>query len=166
MKKTLFRSWFYLRQGYGIYWSFVFTGINVMTVTYFLAIERAPFLKEIFPTFVEYIIFLVIVGIPVLVVTGFIHYKKLPAYKSDAEVNVDNNPYTYKLPPGYTKNVGYPWQLMMSKILVKLATNEKITDDDIKKIEELQKKMEHLIGGGYIGTKGRKLSFKAEDEKS
>jgi len=166
MKKSLFRAWFYLRQGYGIYWSFVFTGINVMTVTYFLAIERAPFLKEVFPTFIEYIIFLVIVGIPLLVATGFIHYKKLPAYKSDAEVNVDNNPYTYKLPPGYTRKVGYPWQLMMSKILVKLATNEKITDYDIKKIEELQKKMEHLIDGGYIGTEGRKLAFKAEDEKS
>ena len=164
MKLTLFRAWFYLRMGYATYWSFVFMGINVLTVTYYLAIERAPFLKGVFPSFVEYVIFLIIVGIPLLVVTGFIHYKKIPGYKSEAEINTENNPYIYKLQPGHTKEVFVPLQLAITKLLVKLVQDEKLTEDEIKEINEYQKKLVHLINGGYVGVDERQLSFGKEDE--
>ncbi len=55
-KRAGFRAWFYLRMGYSIYWSFLIMGINTLTVTYFLAIERAPFLQVIFPTFLHYVV--------------------------------------------------------------------------------------------------------------
>ena len=164
MKRQLFRAWFYLRMGFGTYWSFVFTGINVLTVTYYLAIERAPFLKGVFPTFPVYVLFLVIVGIPLLVFTGFIHYKKIPGFQSEAEINVENNPYIYKLQPGYAKEVSFPLQAASTKILLKLASNEKVTQEDISEINELLKKMDYLINGGYIGIKGRKVSFGTEKE--
>jgi len=41
-----------------------------------------------------------------------------------------------------------------------LLTNQKITDNEIKEMQELQKKMDHLIKGGYVGGKGKgKLPF-------
>ena len=54
-----FRAWFYFRNGWSLYFAFIFAAINTLTVTYFLAIERYPVLNEIFPT-LERIISLVI----------------------------------------------------------------------------------------------------------
>ena len=155
-----FRYWYYLRQGYQLYFAFIFAGINTMVITYFLAIERAPFLKEIFPTFPTYAAVLILVGVPILVLAGYLHFKRLPAFKSEAEVTVVSNPFQYKLGPGMGKHVNMPYNLLMSKLMIKLLTNQKITDNEIKEMQELQKKMEHLIKGGYVGDKSKgKLPF-------
>jgi len=155
-----FRYWYYFRSGYQLYFAFVLAGINTMVITYFLAIERAPFLKEIFPTFPVYAIVLILVGFPLLIITGYIHFKRIPAYKSEAEVTVVSNPFVYKLPPGHQQLVVMPFYLIMSKLMIKLLTNQKIADNEIKEMQELQKKMDHLIKGGYVGDKSKgKLPF-------
>ena len=46
-----------------------------------------------------------------------------------------------------------PFNLLMSKLMIKLLANQKITDNEIKEMQELQKKMDHLIKGGYVGDK-------------
>jgi len=130
----------------------LFAGINTLTVTYYLAIENIPSLKAVFPSFVEYIIIIVTVGIPLLVITGYAHFKRSKAYKSEQEVAIESNPWVYKLSPGHQKMVLFPNQLMMNTLLLKLLTNEKITEDEIKKMKELQKQINHLIGGGYVGN--------------
>jgi len=154
-KRTGFRAWFYLRMGYSIYWSFLFMGINTLTVTYFLAIEKAPFLKEIFPSFLHYAIVLFLVGIPILVFTGFIHYKKIPGYKSEAEVQIEQNPYVYKLPPGFWLHVVIPHFRLQSDLLMKISNNEKFTEKELEKMKKLQEKMDILLKGGYVGDANR-----------
>jgi len=164
-KIRAFRLWYYLRTGYQLYFAFVFAAINTMVITYFLAIERAPFLKEVFPSFAHYAVVLILIGLPVLIFTGFIHFKRIPAFKSEQEIAVESNPFIYKLPPGHAKVVAYPWQLLLSKIILKIANNEKISEHEIKQMKELQKKMDVLIGGGYIGIKeGQKLPFSNKNE--
>ncbi len=158
-KQSLFRWWFYARQGYQTYFAFAFIGINTLTVTYYLAIERAPFLQAIFPTFSIYVAIVLVIGMPVLVLTGFFHYKKVPAYKSEAEVNIENNPYTYKIPPGWMLYVGMPFNLLVTKLLVKLSNNEKFSEPDRTEISKLQKNIERLLQGGYVGDKNRTLAF-------
>ena len=71
-----FRAWFYFRQGWSVYFAFIFAAINMLTVTYFLAIENYPALKAVFPSFGEYILITVIIGVPLLVSVGYAHYKK------------------------------------------------------------------------------------------
>ena len=164
-QSAFFRWWYYARQGYQVYFAFAFIGINTLTVTYYLAIEQAPFLKAVFPTFLIYVVISLAIGMPILVLTGFFHYKKMPAYKSEAEVNVENNPYQYKLPPGYWLRVIMPYFLAQSKIMTKLSKNEKISDNELNEITEIQKKMEHLIKGGYVGIEGKQVSFGNEDDK-
>jgi len=162
-QRTGFRAWFYLRMGYTIYWAFLIMGINTLTVTYYLAIEKAPFLKEIFPSFLHYSAILVIVGIPILVLTGFIHYKKIPGYKSEAEITVEQNPYQFKLPPGYWMHVIMPFFRLQSELLMKIIEKKNLTEVEITKMSELQKKMDHLLKGGYVGDDAKIKSFESKD---
>lgn len=162
-KRLGFRAWFYLRMGYSVYWAFLFMGINTLTVTYFLAIDNVPFLKDIFPTFTFYVIFLVSVGIPILITTGYVHYKRIPGFKSDVEISIESNPYQYKLPPGFWLHVIMPYFRLQSDLLMKIIQNQKINDDEEKKMLELQSKMDHLLKGGYVGDKDRVKRFESHD---
>jgi len=162
-----FRLMYYFRRGYQLYFSFIFAGINTMVITYFLAIERAPFLKQLFPSFLEYAVVMISIGIPVLVLAGFIHFKKIPAFKSEQEVTVESNPYIYKLPPGFQKAVVMPQAMLINKILLRIAKSEKIiSDDEIEQMLDLQKKIDILIQGGYVGTPPGKLPFDMTDNSS
>jgi len=163
----LFRIWYYLRTGYKQYFAFIFAGLNMMIITYFLAIERAPFLKEIFPSFYTYAVVLVIVGLPILIFSGFLHYKRLGAYKSQQEVTHESNPFVYQLGRGYQRVALMPHSLMMSKLMIKFMTNQKITEDEIKTIQNLQKKIQYLLDGGALAHKSiKKLPFEFEREDS
>jgi len=165
-KISFFRYLFYFRSGYQLYFAFIFAGLNTLVLTYYLALERVPVLKDIFPTFAIYAVVLVSIAIPILILVGYSHFKKIGAFKSGQEITQESNPYVYKLGPGHAKYVSMPHQLMVNKILLKLATNEKITSDEIKEMEELQKKMEYLIQGGYIGKPKENLPFNFDyDEK-
>ena len=156
-KNIGFRAWFYFRQGWSTYFAFLLAAVNTMVVTYYLAIEKAPFLKSIFPTFINYIIMMVGIGIPILVFVGYLHYKKTAAFSSEVDINVESNPYLFKLYPGYTTEVLFPLYLTMSNVLVKLSKNEKLTDEELKEIRVLQEKIKILIKGGYIGKFKRKM---------
>jgi len=155
-----FRYWYYFRQGYQLYFAFIFAGINTMVITYFLAIERAPFLKEIFPTFTLYAVVLILVGFPLLILAGYVHFKKIPAYKSQQEVSVESNPYIYKVPPGFQKTVTMPQALLVNKILLRLAKSEKIiSDEEIKQMEDLQKKNRYTYSRRICWNACRKITF-------
>ena len=81
-----FRSWFYFRQGWSVYFAFIFAAINTLVVTYFLAIDNYPVLKEIFPTFIIYVAIVVGIGIPILVGVGYIHFKRSPSFRAEATI--------------------------------------------------------------------------------
>ncbi len=152
MRKNLaFRAWYYFRQGWSTYFAFILAALNTMVVTYYLAIEKIPSLKFIFPSFTAYFAVWIIIGIPLLVAIGYIHYKKSAAYSSEADIGTESNPYAYKLQPGYSREVLYPMYLLMTHVLVKLSKNEKLTTEELTQIENIQKNLKVLIDGGYIG---------------
>ncbi len=93
---------------------------------------------------------MIIIGVPILVSFGYIHFKKSHAYSSEADINVESNPYYFKLPPGHQKDVFFPLQLLLSQIILKIATNEKLNEEEISKLEKIQKKLEILINGGIV----------------
>ena len=88
-----FRGWYYFRMGWATYFAFIFAAINTLTVTYYLAIEKYPVLTGIFPNFVQYVLIIAGIGIPILVIVGYVHYKRTQAFKSEADVLVESNPY-------------------------------------------------------------------------
>ena len=156
MKKIKpFRAWFYFRQGWTAYFAFIMAAVNVLTVTYFLAIENYPSLQGIFPTFVHYILIAVFIGVPLLILVGYAHYKRSAAYSAEADINVESYPYWYKLPPGWNKEVVFPLYLSMLNIMIKMSKNEKLSPDEIDKITNIQKSLSSLIDGGYVAKPDR-----------
>ncbi|MDE1845118.1 MAG: hypothetical protein KGI10_07315 [Thaumarchaeota archaeon] len=146
-----YRYWFYFRQGWATYFAFIFAAINTMVVTYYLAIKDVPILEKIFPSFIYYLLTTAIVGIPLLILIGYIHYKKIAAYHAEIDIQIESNPYYYKLPPGYWTEVLAPFYLVMANLMLKSSNNEKLTNEEINEIKELQKKLDLLIKGGYVG---------------
>ena len=47
-KSPFFRAWFYFRNGWSLYFAFIFAAINTLVVTYYLAIDKIPFLLDFF----------------------------------------------------------------------------------------------------------------------
>ena len=92
-KNPGFRAWFYFRQGWSTYFAFIFAAINTLTVTYFLAIENYPFLQGFFPSFLHYVVITSCIGIPLLVLIGYAHFKRTPSFRAEADVYIESNPY-------------------------------------------------------------------------
>ena len=156
MKNSLsFRGWFYFRMGWATYFAFIFAAINTLTVTYFLAIERYPFLISIFPNFIQYVVIVTAIGIPLLVAIGYVHYKRTKAFKSEADVMVESNPYQRRNIVNITILVELTMKL--NEMVFKMAKNEKLTSKEIEEIEKLQNEMKKF-------TNERKFSNKKDLE--
>ena len=125
-------------MGWATYFAFIFAAINTLTVTYYLAIERYPLLTAIFPTFIQYVVIVVSIGIPLLVIIGYIHYKRTIAFKSEADVMVESNPYQRRNVVNNTINTEI--SIKNLELLLKLSKKEPITDEDLKSATELYEK--------------------------
>ena len=127
-----FRSWFYFRMGWGTYFAFIFAAINTLTVTYYLAIERVPTLITIFPNFLQYILIISAVGVPLLIIVGYVHYKRTVAFKSEIDVTMESNPYQRRNIVNITlilKSI-----MQTNQLLLKLSQNEKLSSTEIEEI--------------------------------
>ncbi len=88
MAKNLpLRAWFYFRTGWGTYFALLFYALNTLVVTYYLAIENYGSLNVIFPTFLHYVVTAVLIGIPILITAGYIHFKKSGAFRVQPNCN-------------------------------------------------------------------------------
>ena len=157
-KNSGFRAWFYFRQGWSTYFAFIFAAINTLTVTYYLAIENYPSLKTIFPSFEQYILLVVLVGIPLLVLVGYAHYKKTPSYRAEADVWVESNPYQARV----LVNTQFTLALNMklTDVLLKLSSNQEITQKEIEEIKKIQSKFLEHIDDRTISNKKDQSYFK------
>ena len=138
MKTSLaFRSWFYFRMGWSTYFVFFLGAVNTLTITYFLAIDNYPVLKNIFPTFEQYVAISMFVGIPMLVMFGYAHYKKTKAYKSEIDVLIESNPYLRR----NTVNAEISIRLNMKllSLLLKLSKKEQLDKTEYEEIQDMQK---------------------------
>ena len=138
-KNTGFRGWFYFRQGWANYFTFIMAATNTLVVTYYLAIERYPFLVSIFPTFVQYVLIIVAIGIPLLVFVGYAHWKKTSARKAEVDIFYEVNPYIMRVL--VNTELMLKLNLKLSKLLAKSQQNEKLSDDEIKELSDLQKEL-------------------------
>ena len=136
-----FRSWFYFRMGWGTYFAFIFAAINTLTVTYYLAIERIPTLITIFPNFFQYILIISSIGVPLLIIVGYVHYKRTVAFKSEIDIVLESNPYQRR----NVVNISLILEsiLKTNQLLLKLSKNEKLSETEVgeinSKIDEISK---------------------------
>ena len=144
MEKNLgFRGWFYFRTGWATYFAFIVAAINALTVTFFLAIENYPSLSVIFPTFFHYIVIVVGIGVPILVLVGYVHFKKSKSFRAEADVLIETNPHIRRILQN--TEVLLPSYLKLTEIIVKLSENKKLTDEELKEVSKLQNQLNDHI---------------------
>ena len=152
-KNHVSRSWYYFRNGYATYFAFILASINTLTVTYYLAIEKWPPLQLIFPSFLQYVLIVAVIGIPLLITVGFVHFKRTTAFESEMDIQIEANPYVYKLPPnGWWQQAFAPLFLMQIKMILKMNNNEKLDEKDVKELKKIEEKIQFLIEGGMFNT--------------
>lgn len=152
-KKTKgFRLFYYFRIGYGTYLAMFIGVANVLTTTYFLAGKRIPWVQQIFPNFESYVIFCVAVGVPTVVIVGWLHFKKMGTYTQEVAISQQYSPYNYKFAPGYNREVFAPSYLAILDLNIKRMRGEKLTEEELDKIKSLEAKLKELIEGGYAGN--------------
>jgi len=117
-------------------------------------------LLDLFPHFAPFAILATLIGGPLAVVIGWVHLKRSGLFSSEQDVSIEANPYQYKLPPGYSKEVFTPAVLVQLRIIRRLAeTKGLLTEAETKEMDELEKKLLILLEGGYVGSPKRRLNF-------
>jgi hypothetical protein len=142
-KNLGFRGWFYFRTGWATYFAFIVAAVNALTVTFFLAIERYPSLSVIFPTFFHYIVIVVGIGVPILVLVGYVHFKKSKSFRAEADVLIETNPHIRRILQN--TEVLLPSYLKLTEIIVKLSENKKLTDEELKEVSKFQNQLNNHI---------------------
>ena len=138
-----FRSWFYFRMGWSTYFVFILAAINTLTVTYFLAIDNYPTLKSVFPSFEQYVVIIMCVGIPLLIVIGYAHYKKTLAYKSETDVLIESNPYGRR--DLVNSEISLQLDLKLISLILKMSNGEKIDKNEIAEVEKLSHEISKFV---------------------
>ena len=131
-QNLLFRSWFYFRTGWQTYFAFILAAINTLTVTYFLAIDNYPSLKTVFPTFEIYILIILSIGIPLLVLIGFVHFKRSRSFKSEVDILVESNPYQKRNTVNSELNLRL--NLKVVSMMLKVSRKENLSEAELQEI--------------------------------
>ena len=142
-KRYGFRGWYYFRQGWSLYFAFILAAINTLTVTYYLAIDNIPELQGIFPSFVHYIVSAVVIGIPLLVFVGYLHYKKTSAYRNEMGVVFESNPFQRRML--VNSEVITKFQLELSRMLLKLNSSESISAEEKENILKMHDELTKML---------------------
>tara|TARA_Y100000996_G_C22544341_1_gene651230 strand:+ start:769 stop:1257 length:489 start_codon:yes stop_codon:yes gene_type:complete len=144
MKKSHgFRGWYYFRQGWSLYFAFILAAVNTLTVTYYLAIDNIPELQAVFPSFVHYIITTVVIGIPLLVFVGYLHYKKTSAYRNEMGVVFESNPFQRRMLVNSEMIVKF--QLELSRMLLKTNSSESISPEEKERLSKMHDEIANML---------------------
>ncbi len=150
-ERMIFRSWFYLRVGYGTYIAFLIGFVSNIIVIYKLAIADTS-LVSVFPHLTEFAILAVVIASPLSVIIGLYHMRRTAAFAADATVSMEANPYVYKIIPGKEREVTIPLSIMTARVLLKLG-GDKLTPEEKQELEEVLTKADKLLMGHSVGLK-------------
>ena len=163
-KSTGFRGWYYFRMGWSTYFAFIFAAINTLTVTYFLAIDNYPILKEIFPTFIIYIIIVGGIGIPLLTFIGYFHFKRTSAYRSESAINYESNPFGRRLFINSEFILDINQKLIT--LLLEMQKDGKINDETLEQIQKTQEEIsKHVESRTIFGKEDLDLIKKFQEDR-
>ena len=163
-KNVGYRAWFYFRNGWSIYFAFIFAAINTLTVTYFLAIERAPALESIFPSFLHYVAIVGGIGIPLLILIGYVHWKRSSARKAEIDIGYETDPYKTRTLVNTEMLLKINFDLVF--MLKKLVDEEKLTANEIEQIDMNHKKLSEFIAKRSFSNKLDLKYIKTETEEN
>lgn len=143
---NLHQLWLYYRHGYAYYLAMALAGMNTMILVYFTAGDKIFAIRDTFPHFAVFVGFALAVMVPSLIIIGYFHYRR--AYKSEAQVLIEKNPYYFKLPPGHQLEVVYPLYLELLEVIKCMNPTDK---KRVARLEKIEQKIRDLLDGQAIG---------------
>ena len=100
-------------------------------------------MKEVFPSFVHYVIVVSAIGIPFLVFIGYAHYKRTASFKAEADIQIEANPHLRRILQN--TEVLLPSYVKITELMIKLSENKKLTDKELEEVSKLQNQLnEHI----------------------
>ena len=162
-ENSAFRAWFYFRNGWSMYFAFIFAAINTLTVTYFLAIERAPSLQAIFPSFFQYVLIVSLIGVPLLIGIGYAHWKRTKARKAEVDIGFETNPYQRRFV--VNTEIILHLNLRLIEMLMRSTSGEKLTENEMKEIQVYKDDIENHIKQRTFKNQMDYQFFKKIDKK-
>ena len=162
-ENSAFRAWFYFRNGWSMYFAFIFAAINTLTVTYFLAIERAPSLQAIFPSFFQYVLIVSLIGVPLLIGIGYAHWKRTKARKAEVDIGFETNPYQRRFV--VNTEIILHLNLKLIEMLMRSTSGEKLTENEMKEIRVYKDDIENHIQQRTFKNQMDYQFFKKIDKK-
>ena len=134
-----FRAWFYFRNGWSLYFAFVFAAINTLTVTFYLAIEKYPDINWMFPTFFHYIVIVCSIGIPLLITVGYVHYKRTAARKAEVDISYETD--AYKARTLVNTEIAITLNMKLLDMIMKISKKQELSAEDYQELERLRDKL-------------------------
>jgi len=158
-----FRAWFYFRNGWTLYFAFIFAAINTLTVTYFLAIERVPSLIVIFPSFIHYVVIVSSIGLPLLILIGYVHWKRSGARKAEIDISYEVDPYKARTLVNGEMLLKINFNLIF--MMTKLLNDEKLSKEELLEVKKSQDKISKFIDNRSFTNKLDLKYLKTESEE-
>jgi len=146
-----------------MYFAFIFAAINTLTVTYFLAIERAPSLQAIFPSFFQYVLIVSLIGAPLLIGIGYAHWKRTKARKAEVDIGFETNPYQRRFV--VNTEIILHLNLKFIEMLMRSTSGEKLTENEMKEIQVYKDDIENHIKQRTFKNQMDYQFFKKIDKK-
>ena len=89
-----------------------------------------------FPSFEIYILVVVSIGIPLLILIGYAHFKRTQAFRSEFEVYIESHPYHAR--DLANREMSLQLNLKVIELLLKISKNYNVDEKDLGKIRKLQ----------------------------
>jgi len=134
-----FRAWFYFRNGWSLYFAFIFAAINTLTVTFYLAIEKYPDINWMFPTFFHYIVIVCGLGVPLLIIVGYVHYKRTAARKAEVDISYETD--AYKARTLVNTEIAITLNLKLLEMITKISKKQELSNEEYQELERLREKL-------------------------
>ena len=157
-----FRAWFYFRNGWSLYFAFIFAAINTLTVTFYLAIEKYPDLNWLFPSFLHYILVVCVIGVPILIFIGYVHYKRTAARKAEVDISYETD--AYKARTLVNTEIAITLNMQLLDIITKISKKQELSAEGYQELEKLREKLAKFTSDRTFKNK-MDLKFLREDQE-
>ena len=98
-----------------------------------------------------YFLYCFAIGLPMITIFGWIHFKKIGTFTTETSILFENNPYNYKWLPGFNEEVFSSAYETILRCQEKKLNGKSLSANEINDIKNLEVKLQKLIDGGYVG---------------
>ena len=99
-------------------------------------------IHQIFPSFSSYVVTLVTIGVSLLVLVGYVHWKKSGARKAEVDIGFETDPFRRRTL--VNSELLVMMNLKLLKMLVKLSEKKTLTEDELNSIKELDEELSNM----------------------